>query len=856
MSPVAQLLGLLDLDALVDLADAFGLEPPSAADDTMLRTMIVGDENATIHAVLAALPREILKHACKSLSLPLDGRGRAAFVRRLVDVLGRSPDATTRTLQVEVTPRQPRLAWNGMDQREAVTSVPSQIVEVVRPARAIDRESGNAPELPNVNVSAAAVRMAETLPNRLLWTNDNLVALRTLLDEVDPKTHEPVYKGKVDLIYIDPPFMVGGDFRGDNTIDIAIDDDEEITAKKEPSLVEFIAYRDTWRNGLDSFLIMLRRRLELLKQLLAPTGSIYVHLDWHAVHYIKVLMDEIFGYENFVNEIVWKRRSGYMGTYNRLGSVTDSLLVYAANADQICFNEVFGAHDPEYIKRFKYVNDDGRKYRLDNLTSPNYRPNLRYEYKGFSPPPNGWAVSPETMREMDREGRIEIPKDRSLRIQRRSFLDEKGGQPLQSLWDDIPPVNPMALEGLGFPTQKPLALLERIIKMSSPPGGLVLDCFMGSGTTLEAAERLGRRWIGIDCGKYAVHLARKRMILLHGTKRPPDTNAFDFIECESCKNVERKPKKQKSPGPFEVRPFTVESMGVYQRAEQWQDFQLERNRYRDEMVRVYGGEPTDTHPLLHGKKERSWIHIGPLDSPVSVEQVYAIVHAVKDTAIHQVTVLCADYDAISSEKDKIKRDTGVTVDIRTIPQNAIDEVKRRIESQRNGGTSLIESMAVPIFYAPLSIYLTHKTDGRMVTVKLKRCEVDHESFLASQRPTLKPIENATTPAQKKRAQDEAKRWALRRKELKAWLDKATSWQHFVDFWAVDWRYGERTGNDGRPVFETAWQSFRTRDGKGDSGGLTFSAQFEYDKWATYRIAARVTDVFGNDGIATVQVVVK
>ena len=740
-----------------------------------------------------------------------------------------------------------------MDQREAVTAVPAQVVEVVRPARAVDRASGPAPELPNVDVGSAP-RPAETPPNRLLWTNDNLVALRTLLDERDPKTREPLYKGKVDLVYIDPPFMVGSDFRGDNTIDIPIDEDAAISAKKEPSLVEFLAYRDTWRNGLDSFLAMLRRRLELLKELLSPTGSIYVHLDWHAVHYVKVLMDEVFGYENFQNEVIWKRtfaRSDAKG----FNLVHDTLIGYSITPSAF-WNPLLGPHSAEYIRsHYKQIDPNtGKRYQLTSLDSPNPRPNMMYSWKGYDPPSMGWRFSLETMRRADEQGLIHYP-ERGGRPRFKRLLDDDG-MPLQSIWSDIPPVNSQADDRLGYPTQKPIALLERIISASCPPGGLVLDCFMGSGTTVEAAERLGRRWIGIDCGKYAVHVARKRLILLHGTARPPEKAAWDYVECDQCKSIERKAKKQRSPGLFSVRPFTVENMGVYQRAEHWQDFQRERSRYRDEMVRVFGGEPTDSSPLLHGKKDRTWIHVGPLDGPVSIEQVYAIAREAAATELHSVSVLCAEYDAISSQKPQVKADTGVTIDVRTIPQQAIDEVRRRIEAQRNGGATVIESMAVPVFYAPLSIYLSARAEGRMVTVKLERCEVDHESFLASQRPALKPVERATTPAQKKRVQAEHTKWESRRQELIDWLDKAKSWQHFVDFWAVDWQYGERPGVDGKPVFETAWQSFRTRDGKGEAGGLTFEAKFQYDRPGTYRVAARVTDVFGNDGIATVQVVVK
>ena len=213
---------------------------------------------------------------------------------------------SSREITLEVTARKPRLAWQGMWRKEAALSVPSQVVEIVRPGRAVDRGA----VLSGIDTRTVEAREVVGLPaNRLIWTNDNLVALQTLLDEKDPDTRDWRYRGKVDLVYIDPPFMVNNDFRADNTVDIDLDDEAHVQAKKEPSLVEILAYKDTWRQGLDSFLTMLRRRLELLKDLLAPTGSIYVHVDWHAVHYVKVLMDEVFGYENFQNEIVWKSSS-------------------------------------------------------------------------------------------------------------------------------------------------------------------------------------------------------------------------------------------------------------------------------------------------------------------------------------------------------------------------------------------------------------------------------------------------------------------------------------------------------------------------------------------------------------------
>ncbi|HJX65453.1 MAG TPA: site-specific DNA-methyltransferase [Polyangia bacterium] len=704
--------------------------------------------------------------------------------------------SVTDAITLDVTPRKPRLAWQGMWRKEMALPVPTQVVEIVRPGRAVDRGG----ELAGIDTRTVEARDVTTLPpNRLIWTNDNLVALQTLLDEKDPTTRDWRYRGKVDLVYIDPPFMVNNDFRADNTIDIDLGGDEEVQVKKEPSLVEVLAYKDTWRQGLDSFLTMLRRRLELLKELLAPTGSIYVHLDWHAVHYVKVLMDEIFGYENFHNEIVWKRtfaRSDAQG----FNLVHDVLLGYAAGTGTF-WNPIMGPHAIEYIRSHYNQIDPktGRRYQLTSLDSPNPRPNMMYEWKGHASPAMGWRYQLETMRKLDAEGLINYPPNGG-RPRFKRFLDDDG-MPLQSIWSDISPVNSQATDRLGYPTQKPIALLERIITASCPPSGLVLDCFLGSGTTAEAAERLGRHWIGIDNGKYAVHLARKRLIQLHGQPRPVEKPQYDYVECDKCKNIDRKEKPQKSPGTFNVRPFTVENMGVYQRAEAWQDFQTKRSIYRDEMIKVFGGEPVAHSPLLHGKKGNSWIHVGPLDGPVSSGQVWSIAREAQRTTCKAVTILSADFDTLSgSEKSDISERTAVAVTVRVIPSQAIDEVRRRMELLNRPPDAPIESMAVPAFYAPLSIVLAPKVSGRTVSLKLERCEVDIESFLASQRPVFKAPSDSMSAGARKKAEAEAAKWDERQKVLQKWLAKTNSWQSFVDFWAVDWDYFSRTSPDGKPIF--------------------------------------------------------
>ncbi len=188
-----------------------------------------------------------------------------------------------------------------------------------------------------------------------------------------------------------------------------------------------------------------------------------------------------------------------MGTYNRLGIITDTIFWFSKGSDYV-FNEQTTENDPEYLERFKHRDEKGRLYRLDNLTSPNPRPNPTYVYKGYSPPANGWAVSKTKMEEMDAEGRLDFPKAPGGRIQRRRFLDELKGQPVQNLWTDIYPINPMAVEALAYPTQKPESLINRILSLASNPGDLVADFFCGSGTTLAVAEKLGRKWIGCDLG--------------------------------------------------------------------------------------------------------------------------------------------------------------------------------------------------------------------------------------------------------------------------------------------------------------------------------------------------------------------
>ena len=339
----------------------------------------------------------------------------------------------------------------------------------------------------------------------------------------------------VDLVYLDPPFNSNANYN-------------VLFAQKDgsQSSAQIQAFEDTWQwdqnaiqtytrevekggsvadalrafnlilgdSNMMAYLTMMAPRLQELRRVLKPTGSLYLHCDPTASHYLKVLLDMVFGAENYRNEITWKRKTGRGdtgGTSKRYGVMTDTILFYSKSELSI-FNTQYKENNPDYISSFfKFVDENGRRYASDNLSSPSPRPNLRYEYKGFKPPANGWAISREKMEQWDKEGRLIFPKSADGRIRRKRFLDEHPGETVQNLWDDISPIGAQASERMGYPTQKPVALLERIINASSNPGDVVLDPFCGCGTAIAAAQKLGRKWIGIDITHLAISLIKRRM---------------------------------------------------------------------------------------------------------------------------------------------------------------------------------------------------------------------------------------------------------------------------------------------------------------------------------------------------------
>jgi adenine specific DNA methylase Mod len=337
--------------------------------------------------------------------------------------------------------------------------------------------------------------------NLLIW-GDNKLVMSSLIKQG--------WAGEINLIYIDPPFFTGADF----TVRTKIGDEE---IEKEPSIIEERAYRDTWSGGIASYLRYMYERLVLMRELLAENGSIYVHLDWHVGHYVKVMMDEIFGYDNFVNEIIWQKIRSLKGQAKSFVNVHDIIFCYSKSSDYLFYKQYKDVNEKLLLTHYKYKDDNGRVYQLCDLTQNGAGSARKFEKLELEPPPGKhWIWSQEKIDQGLREGRIVFTSGKMPRLKR--YLDESHGNPIEDIWVDIYPINSMAIERLDFDTQKPEALLKCIIITSSNPGDIVADFFCGSGTTLAVAEKLGRRWIGCDLSKFAIQVTRKRLLDIHNSK--------------------------------------------------------------------------------------------------------------------------------------------------------------------------------------------------------------------------------------------------------------------------------------------------------------------------------------------------
>ena len=423
--------------------------------------------------------------------------------------------------------------------------------------------------------------------NRLVW-GDKKYVLPSLL---------PEFAGKVDLIYIDPPFNTGGDFSF--TAQVPADDEEggsAATFTKEPSALEQKAYRDTWGRGMDSYVQWFYETATLLEQLLAPTGSLYVHVDPTVVHYVKCVLDEVMPKDSFKAEIIWKRTSAHSSTVG-YGPIHEVILYYVRSG-QFTWNQSFQAYDDSYLSEFyTHYDTDGRRWRRSDLTGAGTRKGETGKpWRGINVTSKGrhWGVPPAELDKLDEAGKIHWPAKQGGMPMLKRFADEQPGVPLQDIWTDLSPLHNLTTERTGYPTQKPEALLERIIRASSNEGDLVLDCFCGSGTTAAVAEKTGRRWITCDLGRFAVHTARKRLLGIPG-----------------------------------VRPFEVQNLGRYERSA-WQaaefgdGYAARQEAYHKFILALYKGEPRAGNAWIHGARRGRLVHVGAVDAPVTMADLRAV----------------------------------------------------------------------------------------------------------------------------------------------------------------------------------------------------------------------------------------
>lgn len=423
------------------------------------------------------------------------------------------------------------------------------------------------------------------------WVNmlifgDNLQVMGSLLEmKRSNKLCNADGTSGIRLVYIDPPFSSKQDFRGT--------DDQK-------------AYQDKIAGA--AFVEFIRKRLLLIKELLSSDGAIYVHLDWRKCHYLKTILDEIFGEANFQNELIWQRLSARSDskTFNH---IHDELYFYTST-QSFRFNKQYSEYNEEYIKKFyRYRDKDGRLYSLGDLTARGIRKgDSGKPWRGVDPAKlgNHWKVTTTQLEVLDKSGKIYWPpKGRVPRL--KQYLDERQGRPLQSIWQDIPPVQFSSSENVGYPTQKPEKLLERIIKASSSPGDLVLDAFAGSGTTCAVAEKLGRRWIGIDCGKLAIYTIEKRMLNL---RKDVGNNG----------------------APLSPKPFVLYNAGLYDFSklkdlpwEAWRFFALQLFQCRYERHRI-GGVEFDGY--LKGSSVLVYNHTKNPGAPITEETIEELHEAV------------------------------------------------------------------------------------------------------------------------------------------------------------------------------------------------------------------------------------
>ena len=676
--------------------------------------------------------------------------------------------------------REVELVWNGKTSEVCNIVLPFQVIEQVDEPRAEKPEDTAA----QLSLFDERGRQLKGWTNKLIW-GDNKLILASLKN--GPLREEIEAQGGLKLICIDPPFDVGADF----SMDIEIGGD---TFTKKPNILEEIAYRDTWGKGADSFIAMIYERLVLMRDLLAEDGSIYVHCDWRVNGYIRLVLDEVFGKENFNNAIAWH----YSGWNKKLSSSFErrhDTIFFYAKSDQPIFSSYFEPWESKeaYVKARKQkirISDDGREYVLSDAGG-------------------------------------------GQRIER--YLDEvmEQGVVVDDVWN-LDKINNSAKEALGYPTQKPFILLERIIKASSNEGDLVADFFCGSGTTAAVAEKLGRKWIVSDLGKFAIHTTRKRMI---GVQRQLKEDGKDY------------------------RAFEILNLGKYERQhyigvnpnlrEEQQQKQIEEKEaaFLDLILSAYRAEKAENFACFNGKKAGRLVAVGPVNLPVTRLFVEEIILECRKKHITKVDILGFEFEMglFPNVLDEA-RAKGIDIAPKYIPADVFD--KRAVEKNQ------------VVFHDVAFIEVRPHVKKNSAAVEL----TDFSVFYSQD-----SIANAEAAIKNKGSKVVADKGQI----VKVSKDKdgivnrevlTKNWTDWIDYWAVDFDFeskreiirvkDEDSGEweerwTGDFIFENEWQSFRTKKDR----SLELKSVFHECMPGRRKLAVKVVDIFGNDTMTIVEVTV-
>ena len=739
--------------------------------------------------------------------------------------------------------REVELVWNGKTNEVTNVVLPFQIVEQIDEPRA-EEDVKLQTELFSLDNRG---RQLKGWTNKLIW-GDNKLILSSLKN--GPLRKEIEEQGGIKLIYIDPPFDVGADF----SMNIEVGD-EQFT--KEPSVLEELAYRDTWGKGADSFISMIYERLSLMRDLLADDGSIYVHCDWRVSPYVRLIMDELIG--NYHAEISWKKLRSPKSQSSHFSNIKDSIFVYS-KTPQPYFAPQYITKDERLLDtHYRHTDPEtGRRYNLADFTQNGQGPPRSFDGNILEPPPGKhWIWSQERIDKGMSDGLIVFSKNGIPYVKR--YFDDNEGTRVGDIWDDINPVNQVAIERLDYPTQKPEALLERIIKAGSGEGHLVADFFCGSGTTLAVAEKLGRKWIGSDLGKFAIHTTRKRMV-----------------------GVQRELKEANNP----YRAFEILNLGKYERQhyigvnanlrdeEKQKQIAQREKEFLDLILRAYRAEPVEGFNTFHGKKNNRMVTVGPINLPVTRLFVEEVVNECRQKYIAKVDILAFEFEmGLAPNAQDEAKNKGIDLALKYIPREVFD--KRAVEKN--------QVVFHDVSYVEVKpLYKEKKGHPTAIAVELTDFSVYYnQDTIAHAEESLKNggskivVENGRIIKVTKDKNGIIKRETLTKK-----------WTDWIDYWSVDFDYeskkeiirvrkqheesvpakvkpGEQLPMDetagvveyeevwtGDYIFENEWQSFRT---KKDRKLELISTYHEYGKKGRYKIAVKVVDIFGNDTMRVVEV---